>query len=69
MYAQDTATSTRFYTGETGSGSNHDHSFTGTAHNHTFTGTAHNHTFTGSAHNHTIDFDINYIDCIIATKA
>ena len=74
-------------TGNTGSGSNHNHSFTGSEHTHTFTGTehthtftgtahshkftgsAHSHTFTGSAHSHTIDLDINYIDCIVATKA
>lgn len=43
----------------TGSGSNH---------NHSFTGSEHGHTFTGSAHNHTVDLDINYIDCIVASK-
>lgn len=57
------------WTSKTGSGSNHNHGFTGTEHGHTFTGTAHNHTFTGSAHSHTIDLDINYIDCIVASKA
>lgn len=55
--------------GHTFTGAAHTHTFTGTEHTHTFTGTAHNHTFTGSAHNHTLDLDINYIDCIIASKA
>lgn len=36
----------------------------GTTHNHSFTGTAHNHTFTGAA----MDFAVQYVDLIIATK-
>lgn len=44
----------------TGSGSNH---------NHSWTGTAHNHTFTGQEHDHYLHLDINYIDFIVAAKA
>ena len=51
-------------TGSTGGGGSHTHSFTGTSHGHTFTGTAHNHTFTGTA----MDFAVQYVDVIIATK-
>lgn len=51
-------------TGNTGGGGSHTHSFTGTSHGHTFTGTAHNHTFTGTA----MDFAVQYVDVIIATK-
>jgi hypothetical protein len=49
----------------------HTHTFTGTAHGHTspqhahtFTGTAHGHTFTGTA----LDFAVQYVDLIIASK-
>lgn len=69
LYASYGPATNKVSTGETGSGSNHNHSFTGSEHQHTFTGSAHNHTFTGSSHSHTIDLDINYIDCIIASKA
>lgn len=48
----------------TGGGGSHTHSLTMNAHNHTFTGTAHNHTFTGTA----MDFAVQYVDIIIATK-
>ena len=42
-------------TGSTGGGGSHDHSLTMNAHNHTFTGTA-------------MDFAVQYVDVIIATK-
>ena len=51
-------------TSNTGGGGSHNHSLTMNAHNHTFTGTAHNHTFTGTA----MDFAVQYVDIIIATK-
>lgn len=78
MYTVNHAKNSRFSTDATGSGSNHNHSFTGSAHTHTFTGTEHTHTFTGSAHSHTftgsghthqLHMNVNYIDCIIAAKA
>lgn len=51
----------------------HNHSFTGSGHTHTFTSDTHNHTFTGSSHSHTwtgvaMDFAVQYVDVIIATK-
>lgn len=42
-------------TGSTGGGGSHNHSLTMNAHNHTFTGTA-------------LDFAVQYVDVIIATK-
>lgn len=51
-------------TGSTGGGGSHTHSLTMNSHSHTFTGTAHNHTFTGTA----LDFAVQYVDLIIATK-
>lgn len=51
-------------TNPTGGGGSHTHSFTGTSHGHTFTGTSHSHTFTGTA----MDFAVQYVDLIIATK-
>lgn len=69
-------------TGSTGSGTTHTHSLTMNAHNHSYTGVAHNHTFTSNTHNHTLtmnahghsftgtamDFAVQYVDVIIATK-
>lgn len=69
-------------TGATGSGTTHTHSLTMNAHNHSltmnahahsFTSNTHNHTFTGNSHNHTftgtgMDFNVQYVDVIIATK-
>lgn len=68
--------------GSTGSGTTHTHSLTMNAHNHTFTGNSHTHTFTSNTHNHTftgtghghtftgtaMDFAVQYVDVIIATK-
>lgn len=70
-----------FWTQTVGSTSSHTHgftnpSFTGTAHNHTASSSS---TFTGSSHNHTasasssfsgssMDFAVQYVDVIIATK-
>jgi hypothetical protein len=60
-------------TSNTGGSTSHTHgftvptwsgSFTGTSHGHTFTGSAHNHTFTGTA----MDFAVQYVDVILATK-
>ena len=56
-------------TGNAGSGSSHNHTFTGSSHNHTqdshnHTQNAHNHTFTGTA----IDLAVQYVDVIICTK-
>jgi hypothetical protein len=50
------------YTGFTGSGGSHNHSFS--APSGSFTGTAHNHTFTGTA----INLAVSYVDLIIASK-
>lgn len=63
-------------------GSSHDHTFNAGTHTHTFTGTghthsfdagSHGHTFTGTSHGHTftgtsMDFDLQYVDLIEATK-
>lgn len=51
-------------TSATGGGGSHTHSLTMDTHTHTFTGTAHTHTFTGTA----MDFAVQYVDLIIATK-
>lgn len=50
-------------TDNAGSGSAHTHPFSGTQHSHTFTGTSHNHPWSGSG-----DFDVQYVDLIIASK-
>lgn len=51
-------------TSETGSGATHTHSLSMNSHNHTLSMNAHNHTFTGSA----LDFAVQYVDVIIASK-
>ena len=63
-------------TGPTGSGTAHNHpvtsTFTGTAHDHpvtsTFTGTAHNHPVTSTFTGNSLDFAVQYIDVIFASK-
>ena len=58
--------------GSTGGGTSHTHSLTMTAHNHTatstFTGTAHNHTASSSFTGTAMDFAVQYVDVILASK-
>lgn len=54
----------RGLTSATGGGATHTHSLTMNAHSHSLTMNAHNHSFTGTA----MDFAVQYVDAIIASK-
>jgi hypothetical protein len=66
-------TGTNTATSSTGGGLGHTHSLTMNAHSHTLTMNSHTHSLTMNAHNHTfsgtaMDFSVQYVDLIIATK-
>ena len=57
-------TQANFVTNSTGGGGSHDHGLTMNAHNHTFTNPTWSGTFSGSS----MDFAVQYVDLIIASK-
>lgn len=63
LYGTTTA-ATIGLTSSTGGGGSHTHTLTMNSHTHTLSADAHTHTFTGTA----MDFAVQYVDVIIATK-